>query len=130
MQHGEAAHAAGDTGGLDTFQQLLEGNELGARPPSKQRQLGEADSDDAGDSDDDSGGDGVEGRLQAVLEEAASDEEVDLYAAMNSDEEGQAGALASGAPNVLQSSIFTGHAYVSSCSVDIMQYPSLSSLAA
>ena len=77
LQHAEAAHAAGDTGGFDTFQQHLEGNELGT---VASRQAGH-DSDDLDDENDD------EAALQGALEGYNSEDEVDLYTAFSSDDD-------------------------------------------
>lgn len=96
MQQAEAAHAAGDTGGFDTFQALREGNELGgASHPTQRRQkrirVGEAGSDDEYSESEE--GDAVEAALRDALDEGASDEEVDLFAAIDSDEEARQGTL-------------------------------------
>ena len=92
MQHAEAAHAAGDTGGFDTFQALLEGNELGSgtrHPQRKQKpkrmRVRDAQSDEDGSDSD--GGHVVEEGLREALEDGDSEDEVDLYAAMDSEEE-------------------------------------------
>jgi hypothetical protein len=95
MQQGEAAHAAGDMGGFDTFEELKEGNELGGAPREKRKgrmRVGDANSDD--EDSDDSDGEGADAQMGADLRDGDSDDDVDLYAAFDSEEEG--GALANG----------------------------------
>lgn len=101
MQQAEAAHAAGDTGGFDTFQELLEGNELGGGAAAERKErmrVGDADSDDV-DSEEEVD-DGVEAGLRAALEEGGSEDEVDLYAALDSEGEEPSGPHAAGASTV------------------------------
>jgi hypothetical protein len=96
MQQGEAAHAAGDMGGFDTFEELKEGNELGGAPRGERKgrmRVGDANSDDDEDSDD-SDGEGGDGQMGADLRDGDSEDDVDLYAAFESEEE--RGALANG----------------------------------
>jgi hypothetical protein len=102
MQQAEAAHAAGDTGGFDTFRELQEGNELGVPTtgkPTGRMRVGDADSDDE-DSEADSGaseGEGTEALMKAALQDGDSEDEVDLYAALDSEDVEEAGgALANG----------------------------------